>query len=309
MVTQIPTLADIKEAAVRIAPFTERTPIRTLKLDNGTQLWLKCENLQRTGAFKFRGACNAVFSLSNEEAVRSVATHSSGNHAAAMACAAQLRGIPAHVVMPKTTTATKKNNVQTYSPTITFCEPTLKAREETLQKMLTESGAVEIHPYNNPGIIAGQGTAALEFLEEIPDLDLLLTPVGGGGLLSGSAIVAKEINPEIEVIGSEPAGADDAYRSFRAGKIIPSVNPRTICDGLLTSLGELTFSVIQQYVDDIVTVNDETIKGAMKVVLEKTGMIIEPSAAVPVAAIFEKKVNSSGQNVGIIISGGNVDMP
>ena len=305
--TQIPTLADIKETATRIAPFAERTPVRILQLDDGTQLWLKCENFQRTGAFKFRGACNAVFSLSDEEAARGVATHSSGNHAAALACAAELRGILAHVVMPKTTTEMKKNNVQRYSPSITLCEPTLKAREETLQKVLNDTDAIEIHPYNNLRIIAGQGTAALEFLDEIPDLDILLTPIGGGGLLSGSAIAAKEINPKIEVMGTEPTGADDAYRSFRSGKIIPSVNPQTICDGLLTSLGEFTFAAIQHHVDDIVTISEEAIKSAMKTVREKTGMSIEPSAAVPIATILEGKVNPSGKKVGIIISGGNVD--
>lgn len=304
---QIPTLAEVKDASIRIVPYAERTPVRTLQLDDETQLWLKCENLQRTGAFKFRGACNAVFSLSEEEAARGVATHSSGNHAAALACAAELRGILAHVVMPKTTTEMKKDNVQRYSPSITLCEPTLKAREETLQKVLNDTGAIEIHPYNNLRIIAGQGTAALEFLDEIPDLDILLTPVGGGGLLSGTAIATKETNSAIKVIGTEPTGADDAYNSFRKGKIIPSVNPQTICDGLLTSLGEFTFAAIQHHVDDIVTISEEAIKSAMKTVREKTGMSIEPSAAVPIATILEGKVNPSGKKVGIIISGGNVD--
>ena len=304
---QIPTLAEVKDASIRIVPYAERTPVRTLQLDDETQLWLKCENFQRTGAFKFRGACNAVFSLSDEEAARGVATHSSGNHAAALACAAELRGILAHVVMPITTTEMKKNNVQRYSPSITLCEPTLKAREETLRKVLNDTGAIEIHPYNNLTIIAGQGTAALEFLDEIPDLDILLTPIGGGGLLSGSAIAAKEINPKIKVIGTEPTGADDAYNSFRKGKIIPSVNPQTICDGLLTSLGEFTFAAIQHHVDDIVTISEEAIKSAVKTVREKTGMSIEPSAAVPIATILEGKVNPSGKKVGIIISGGNVD--
>ena len=304
---QIPTLAEVKDASIRIVPYAERTPVRTLQLDDETQLWLKCENFQRTGAFKFRGACNAVFSLSDEEAARGVATHSSGNHAAALACAAELRGILAHVVMPKTTTEMKKNNVQRYSPSITLCEPTLKAREETLQKVLNDTGAIEIHPYNNLRIIAGQGTAALEFLDEIPDLDILLTPVGGGGLLSGTAIATKETNSAIKVIGTEPTGADDAYNSFRKGKIIPSVNPQTICDGLLTSLGEFTFAAIQHHVDDIITISEEAIKSAVKTVREKTGMSIEPSAAVPIATILEGKVNPSGKKVGIIISGGNVD--
>ena len=304
---QIPTLAEVKDASIRIVPYAERTPVRTLQLDDETQLWLKCENFQRTGAFKFRGACNAVFSLSDEEAARGVATHSSGNHAAALACAAELRGILAHVVMPITTTEMKKNNVQRYSPSITLCEPTLKDREETLQKVLNDTGAIEIHPYNNLRIIAGQGTAALEFLDEIPDLDILLTPVGGGGLLSGTAIATKETNSAIKVIGTEPTGADDAYNSFRKGKIIPSVNPQTICDGLLTSLGEFTFAAIQHHVDDIVTISEEAIKSAVKTVREKTGMSIEPSAAVPIATILEGKVNPSGKKVGIIVSGGNVD--
>ena len=304
---QIPTLAEVKDASIRIVPYAERTPVRTLQLDDETQLWLKCENFQRTGAFKFRGACNAVFSLSDEEAARGVATHSSGNHAAALACAAELRGILAHVVMPITTTEMKKNNVQRYSPSITLCEPTLKDREETLQKVLNDTGAIEIHPYNNLRIIAGQGTAALEFLDEIPDLDILLTPVGGGGLLSGTAIATKETNSAIKVIGTEPTGADDAYNSFRKGKIIPSVNPQTICDGLLTSLGEFTFAAIQHHVDDIVTISEEAIKSAVKTVREKTGMSIEPSAAVPIATILEGKVNPSGKKVGIIISGGNVE--
>ena len=201
----------------------------------------------------------------------------------------------------------KKNNVQRYSPSITLCEPTLKAREETLQKVLNDTGAIEIHPYNNLRIIAGQGTAALEFLDEIPDLDILLTPVGGGGLLSGTAIATKETNSAIKVIGTEPTGADDAYNSFRKGKIIPSVNPQTICDGLLTSLGEFTFAAIQHHVDDIITISEEAIKSAVKTVREKTGMSIEPSAAVPIATILEGKVNPSGKKVGIIISGGNVD--
>ncbi|MFQ6607013.1 MAG: pyridoxal-phosphate dependent enzyme [Fidelibacterota bacterium] len=305
--TEIPTLFELREAEVRITPYVERTPVRTIQLADGRQLWLKCENRQHTGAFKFRGACNAIFSLPEEERRRGVATHSSGNHAAALACAAQLAGVTAHIVMPKTTTSVKKENVQRYSPTITFCESTLIAREETLQQVISETGAVEIHPYNDPLIIAGQGTATLEFLEQIPNLDILLTPVGGGGLLSGTAIAAKETNSRMNVIGTEPAGADDAFRSLRKGKIVPSINPQTICDGLLTSLGTLTFTVIQRYVDDIVTVSDKAITNAMRFVRKQTGMIIEPSAAVPIAAVLNNKLSTDGKKVGIILSGGNVD--
>ncbi len=269
---------------------------------------MKCENLQKVGAFKFRGACNAVFSLTDEEAARGVATHSSGNHAQALALAARLRGIPAYIVMPENAPAVKKAAVAGYGGQITFCEPTLQARESTLAQVVEETGATVVHPYNNYQVIAGQGTATLELLEEIPDLDVVIAPVGGGGLLSGTAIAAKGLAPNIRVIAAEPEMADDAYRSLQAGHIIPSENPQTIADGLLTSLGDLTFPIIQQYVEQIVTVSEAAILESMKFIWERAKIIIEPSAAVPVALLWERKIDLSGLRVGVILSGGNVDL-
>src|SRR5574339_632407 len=234
-----PTLTDIQEAARRIQPYIHRTPVWTNQsLDQkvGAQVFLKCENLQRVGAFKFRGACNAVFSLRPAEAARGVATHSAGNHAQALALAARLCGIPAYIVMPNNAPAVKKAAVAGYGGQITFCEPTLEAREATLKQVVSETGANVVHPYNDERVITGQGTAVLELLEEIPDLDVIITPVGGGGLLSGTSIAAKGIKKGIRVIAGEPENADDAYRSLKAGEIMPSVKPKTIADGLLTSL-------------------------------------------------------------------------
>lgn len=306
-----PTLADIRQAAERIRPYAHRTPVMTCASLNqklSAHLFLKCENLQKVGAFKFRGACNAVFSLSEAEAARGVVAHSSGNHAQALALAARLRGIPAYIVMPSNAPAVKKAAVAGYGGQITFCEPTLAAREATQEQVVAETGATAIHPYNNQQVITGQGTAALELLQETPDLDVIMTPVGGGGLLSGTAIAATELSPRIRVIAAEPAGADDAYRSLAAGTILPSVSPKTIADGLLTSLGDLTFPIIQQRVEQIVTVSETAIIEAMKFVWERTKLIIEPSAAVPVAALWEGKIDLTGQRVGIILSGGNVDL-
>jgi threonine dehydratase len=248
---------------------------------------MKCENLQKVGAFKFRGASNAVFSLSDEEAERGVATHSSGNHAQALALAARLRDIPAYIVMPENAPAVKKAAVAGYGGQITYCEPTLQAREITLAQIVQETDASVVHPYNNYQVIAGQGTAALELLEDVPDLDAIIAPVGGGGLLSGTAIAAKGLSPRIRVLGAEPEMADDAYRSLQAGRLLPSENPRTIADGLLTSLGTLTFPIIQQHVEQIVTVSEAGIMEAMKFVWERAKIIIEPSAAVPVAVLWE----------------------
>jgi threonine dehydratase len=306
-----PTLADVRAAAARIAPFARRTPVFTCAaLDErlGARVFLKCENFQKVGAFKFRGACNAVFSLDPKAAARGVATHSSGNHAQALALAARLRVIPAHIVMPDNAPAVKKAAVAGYGGRITLCPPTLADRESTLGRVAAATGAEIIHPYNDDRVIAGQGTAALELLEEIPDLDAVLAPVGGGGLLSGTAIAAAGLKPGIRVIAAEPAGADDAYRSFRAGRIIPSAAPNTIADGLLTSLGDRTFPVIRELVEDIVTVSEEAIVAAMRFVWERVKLVIEPSSAVPVAALWEKKIDLSGLRVGIILSGGNVDL-
>jgi len=306
-----PTLTDIRQAAERIRPYAHHTPVLTCaSLDEqvGAQVFMKCENLQKVGAFKFRGACNAVFSLTDEEAVRGVATHSSGNHAQALTLASKLRGIPAYIVMPENATAVKKAAVAGYGGQITFCEPTLEARETTTEQIVKETGATVVHPYNDHRIIAGQGTAVLELLEEIPDLDVVITPVGGGGLLSGTSIATKGISADIRVMAAEPEMADDACRSLQTGHIIPSENPKTIADGLLTSLGDKTFPIIQKHVEQIITVSEAGIVAAMKFIWERAKIIIEPSAAVPVALLWERKIDLSGLRVGVILSGGNVDL-
>ena len=305
------SLDDIREAARRIQPYIHRTPVLTNESLNqkvGAQVYLKCENLQKVGAFKFRGACNAVFSLDPEEAQRGVCTHSSGNHAQALALAARLRGIPAYIVMPNNAPSVKKNAVADYGGQITFCAPTLEAREATLRHIYQSTGANVVHPYNDERVIAGQGTAALELLENVPDLDVILAPVGGGGLLSGTAIAAVGVKPEIRVIAGEPEMADDAYRSMQERKIVPSVNPRTIADGLLTSLGTQTFPIVQQRVEQIVTVSEQGIRDSMKFIWERAKIIIEPSAAVAIGVLWEKKIDLTGLKVGVILSGGNVDL-
>ena len=307
----LPDYTDVEKAHDIIHKYAHQTPVLTSASINkivGGSLFFKCENFQKVGAFKFRGACNAVFSLSEEEAQKGVATHSSGNHAAALALAAKMRGIAAHIVMPRTSPEIKKKAVAGYGAHITFCEPTLEARETTLAKVVEETGATEIHPYNNFFVIAGQGTAAKELIEEKVEFDVIIAPVGGGGLLSGTAISTKQLLPECKVIAAEPAGADDAFRSFRAGKLIPSVNPKTIGDGLLTSLGERNFAIISEKVDDIVTVSEEKIVEAMRLIWERMKIIIEPSSAVPLAAILENKIDVKNKKVGIILSGGNLDL-
>lgn len=306
-----PTLRDIREAAERIQPYAHRTPVLTNESLNervGAQVYLKCENFQKVGAFKFRGACNAVFSLSDEEAARGVCTHSSGNHAQALALAARMRGIAAHIVMPENAPQVKKDAVAGYGGQITYCEPTLQAREATLRRVVDSTGAAFIHPYDNERVIAGQGTAALELLADVPDLDAIIAPVGGGGLLSGTSIAATELKRGIRVLAGEPEMADDAFRSLQAGKVLPSENPKTIADGLLTSLSVLTFSIVQSRVDGIVTVSEQGIVDAMKFIWERAKIIIEPSAAVAVAVLWEKKIDLTGLKVGVILSGGNVDL-
>ncbi len=306
-----PTLKDIYEAAQRIRPYVHRTPVLTNESLNklvGAQVFLKCENLQKTGAFKFRGACNAVFSLSEQEAARGVCTHSSGNHAQALALAAKLRGIPAYIVIPNFAPAVKKAAVAGYGGQITFCEPTLEARETTLAKVTGETGATVIHPYNDERVITGQGTAALELLEEVPNLDVIITPVGGGGLVSGTSVAATELKKGIRVIGGEPERADDAYCSMKEGKIIPSANPKSIADGLLSSLGTLTFPIIQERVEQIVTVSEADIIESMKYVWERAKIIIEPSAAVAIGVLWGRKIDLAGLKIGVIVSGGNVDL-
>lgn len=306
-----PTLHDILQAAKRIQPYAHRTPIITNESLNqrvGAQVFLKCENFQKVGAFKFRGACNAVYSLSDDEAARGVATHSSGNHAQALALAARMRGIAAHIVMPENAPQVKKDAVAGYGGRITYCEPTLQAREAALRHVVESTGAAFIHPFDNERVIAGQGTAALELLADVPDLDAIIAPIGGGGLLSGTSIAAAETKKGIRVIGGEPEMADDAFRSLEAGKVLPMEHPKTIADGLLTSLSDLTFSIIQSRVERIVTVSEQGIVDAMKFVWERAKIVIEPSAAVAVAVLWEKKIDLAGLKVGVILSGGNVDL-
>ncbi len=307
----IPGIDDIRSAHSRIKRYGHITPVLSSQKVNertGGEFYFKCENFQKVGAFKFRGACNAVFSLTDEEAASGVATHSSGNHAQALALSAKLRGIPAFVVMPENAPKVKVEAVRNYGAEITFCESSLNAREQTLEEVILKTGAIPIHPYDDARIVAGQGTAALEFLESHPDLDLILTPVGGGGLLSGTAIAAKALKPEIKVIGTEPELADDAYRSFKSGNLIKEYSTATIADGLRTALGDLPFRIIQDKVDDIVTVSEESIIEAMRFSWERMNIIIEASCAVPLAAIFENKIDISGKKTGIIITGGNVDL-
>jgi len=307
----LPTFEDIQAAHDRIRPYIHHTPVLSSKSINeivGAELFFKCENLQKVGAFKFRGACNSVFSLSDEEAKNGVCTHSSGNHAAALALAARMRGIPAYIVMPENAPEIKKIAVAGYGAQITFCTPTLEARESTLKKVAAETGATEIHPYNYFNVICGQGTAAKELIEEIGTFDIVMAPVGGGGLLSGTAISTKALLPNALVIAAEPAGADDAFRSFYSKTLQPSIAPKTIADGLLTSLGSLTFSIILNEVDQIVTVSEESIVAAMRMIWERMKILVEPSSAVPLAAILENKLDVKGQKAGIILSGGNVDL-
>jgi threonine dehydratase len=307
----LPVFHDVEQAHFRIRNFIHRTPVLTNASINNIldcSIFFKCENFQKVGAFKFRGAANAVFSLSDNEVLQGVATHSSGNHAAALALAARTRGVAAYVVMPENAPEIKKKAVAAYGAQITFCRPTLKDREDTLRAVIEKTGATEIHPYDNFDVIAGQGTAAKELLEDYPNPDIVLCPVGGGGLLSGTAISVKALSPSTLLIACEPAGADDAYRSFKSGTIVPSVSPATIADGLLTSLGQHNFPIIQKFVDDVVTVSEESIVEAMRLVWERMKIIIEPSSAVPLAAILEKKVAAKGKTIGIILSGGNVDL-
>ncbi len=304
-------VAAIRAAHARIRSRIQRTPVLTSRsLDEvvGASLFFKCENLQKVAAFKARGACNAVLSLTDAEAARGVVTHSSGNHGAALAWAATQRGIPAWIVMPSNAAIVKQNAVRGFGGTVRLTEPTLPAREAACASVLAETGATLVHPYNDWRVIAGQGTATLELLEDIPQLDAIIAPVGGGGLLSGTVIAAKGIKPSIKVYGAEPAGADDAAQSFRLGRIVPQLDPRTIADGLRSSLGEKTFAVIQAMIDDIGTTSEDGIIRAMRLTWEKLKLVIEPSAAVPLGALMERKLPIAGLRVGVIISGGNVDL-
>lgn len=308
---KIPSVSDIRKAYDKIKSNIHRTPVMSNRQVNercGAEILFKCENFQRVGAFKVRGGCNAVFSLTDKEAEKGVATHSSGNHAQGVALAAKIRGIPAHIVMPEDAPEIKKKAVLGYGADITYSDSTVESRRSTLEQVVNKTGATFIHPYNDPHIISGQGTAALEFLEDYPDLDYLLAPVGGGGLVSGTAIYASGEERDIKVIACEPELADDAYQSFNTGILQPARKPVTIADGLRTSLGELTFACVRKYVDDIVLVNEEEIVEAMRFIWERMNIIIEASSAVPVAALFNDKIEVNGKRVGVILSGGNTDL-
>jgi len=303
----------VRAAAQRIAGLAHRTPVATCAtLDRlaGRRLFFKCEHLQKAGAFEFRGAANAVFRLPKESAARGVVTHSSGNHAQALALAARLRGIPAHVVMPSSAAPVKRRAVEEYGGRVIECAPTEAARVETAAAVQAETGAALVHPFNHPDVIAGQGTAALELLEQVPDLDGVVAPVGGGGLLGGTCITARALRPGLRVFGAEPAGADDAARSLAAGRIIPQTGPRTIADGLLTSLGDLTWPILRDHVERIVTVADEDIVRAMRLAWERAKLLIEPSAAVALAAVLSEQFRAADgmARVGVILSGGNVNL-
>jgi threonine dehydratase len=311
MKLRVPEFKDVIAAHDRIRQFIHHTPVLTSKSINtifDSEIFFKCENFQKVGAFKFRGATNSILSLSADQVRNGVGTHSSGNHAAALSLAARMNGIPAYIVMPHTAPEIKIKAVKGYGGKITFCEPTLEARESTMDKVIEETKAVFIPPYNHFDIISGQGTCAKELMEEVPDLDIVMAPVGGGGLVSGTAISVKGISPGTRVIAVEPANADDAFRSFNAGKIIPSVHPNTIADGLLTSLGELTFAVIINKVDEIITVTESSIIHAMRMIWERMKIIVEPSGAVPLAALVEGNNVFRSKRIGIILSGGNADL-
>lgn len=301
----------IREAADRLAPWVHRTPVvtsRTIDAATGATVVFKCENLQRVGAFKFRGAMNALLMLDSSKRAAGVVTHSSGNHAQALARAGQLQGVPVWIVMPRTAPAVKRAATEGYGARIVLCEPTLESREETVAGLVEQHGFEVIHPFNDWRVIAGQGTAALELLEQAGSLDLVAVPCGGGGLLSGTALAVKGVEPRTRVAGVEPAAADDARRSLIERRIVPSGDPRTIADGLRTSLGDRTFAVIRQYVDEIVAVDEAAILRAMRMVFERMKLVIEPSAAVPVAAVLEGALAVRGCRVGVILSGGNVDL-
>jgi len=306
----IPDKQTIIEAHERIKQNISHTPVMTSQSVNeqaGCQVFFKCENFQKVGAFKSRGAMNAALSLSPEQRAKGIATHSSGNHAQAIARAAKILGIKSYIVMPRTAPEIKKRGVRGYGGEIFECEPTLQARETTLAEVIGKTGATEIHPFNNYEVIAGQATAAKELFEEVGQLDVIMVPVGGGGLLSGTALATKYFSPGTVVIAGEPTGSDDAYRSLKSGKI-EQAQSNTIADGLLTSLGDKTFPIIQENVKEIITVTDDEIIDALRLVWERMKIIIEPSCAVPLAALLKEKDKFAGKRVGIILTGGNVDL-
>lgn len=307
---QIPEISDIQTAYQKIEPYIHKTPVFTSTLINramGCQLFFKAENMQRAGAFKYRGATHAILNLSAEEKSKGVATHSSGNHAGALAKAALNQQIPAYIVMPKNAPNVKVAAVKSYGGNITFCEPTLEARESTLEEVVRQTGATFIHPYHNFNVICGQGTACLELSKQIPEPDIILAPVGGGGLLSGTAISANALWNKTLTLGAEPLNANDAWQSFQAKRLIPVKQPNTIADGLRTSLSPLTFQIISDNVNQILTVSEDAIKDAMLLMLQHLKIVVEPSSAVPLAAIAKNKAFFKNKTAAIIITGGNVD--
>jgi len=309
--TQTLSIADIRSAAARIAEHAVVTPVmRADALDElaGAKLHFKCEHLQLGGAFKFRGACNAVWALSDEQAGRGVVTHSSGNHGAALALAARTRGIPAHVVVPEGAVRAKLANIEAAGAVLHHCAPTLDAREEAAAKIQRETGATLVHPYADRNVIAGQGTAALELLQQMPELDALIAPLGGGGLMSGTAIVARALAPETRLIAAEPAGADDGYQSLRRGERVTDIKPDTICDGLRATIGEINFEMLRDHAIEVVTVSDDQVLAAMRLLWTHLKQTIEPSSSTVLAALLAQRERFRGKRVGLILSGGNVDL-
>ncbi|WP_400083601.1 beta-hydroxyaspartate dehydratase BhcB [Yoonia sp. R78084] len=307
----IPTYQDMLDAHERIKPHINRTPIRTSDYLNeltGAQLFFKCENFQEPGAFKVRGAANAVFGLTDEQAKHGVATHSSGNHASCLSYAAMRRGIPCNVVMPRTAPQAKKDTVRRYGGVITECEPSTTSREETFARVQAETGGDFVHPYNDPRVIAGQGTCSKEFMEQVDGLEMMVAPIGGGGMISGTCLTLSTLAPEVQIIAAEPEQADDAYRSFKAGHIIADDAPKTIADGLLVPLKERTWHFVSNYVTDIYTASEEEIIDAMKITWKHLRIVMEASCAVPLATILKNKDKFDGKRVGVIITGGNVDL-
>ena len=305
-------IEDIQAAAQRLYGVVKRTPVvssEDLNQIGGMEILLKCENLQHVGAFKFRGATNAVMML-GDNAESGVCTHSSGNHAQALALAAKLRGVSAYIVMPRTAPQVKVMGVKSHGAEITFCEPNLAARESTAAEIIERTGAALIHPYDNPDVIAGQGTASMELFEQAGAFDAIIAPVGGGGLMSGTSIATRALYPDTRIFGAEPEGADDAARSLEAGELLLQTGPDTICDGLLTSMGEHTWPIIRDHLEEIITVSDEEVVEAMRLILKHLGMVVEPSGAVSLAAVLKpefRALEGRMDRVGVILSGGNVD--
>ena len=307
----IPTLHDMRDAQVRVKPYVHRTPVLTSQYLNdltGAELFFKCENLQKAGAFKARGASNAVFGLTAEQARRGVATHSSGNHGTCLSYAAGRRGIPCTVVMPHTAPQAKKDAVRGYGGTVVECEPSTTSREAVFAEVVAKTGAEFVHPYNDPRVIAGQATCSAEMIEQVQNLDAVIAPIGGGGMISGTCLALSNLAPQIRIYAAEPQNADDAYRSFKAGHIIADDAPDTIADGLKVPLKDLTWHFVSNHVTDILTASEHEIVAAMKITWKRMKIVMEPSSAVPLAVILKNKDIFAGQRVGVVITGGNVDL-